>query len=285
MPSQSVKHQEARIRKVFSAAYARASLIADDLAAILQRFLKPGDVMPNFRQLQELVGDWLDEISNKLTESDQDLARGRKNLVQGRLELRSTGNSLRKELAEVRRFLDESFGKEASRGLLPERNPYRLDIGGLQMVGTQMVSLLRDEPRFASARSKSKAEGSRPTATGLASAVESRLAELKQIQDSLEPGRREVETRLELKNRELSDAIDAQRRARDLLYGIYRAAGYDYMADSLGVKTRRKAKADEPPGGEPMPAPTPTPPGKAAETEPEKAGDPIFLVEALVDSA
>ena len=145
---------------------------------------------------------------------------------------------LRSELRSARLLLDESFDKNLSTGIFTRRQISVVRPVALARLARETAASLRS-PEVAPTRSL--AGGAFPEPAGVAEALDRRAQELENTLALL--ARKRETFGVGVKNQTLQEAAGGRRRAQDLLYGIYRGAGYDHLAARLRPKRRATAAA------------------------------------------
>jgi len=244
MPSQTVLRFQTASESVIASAAATADEVALSLAQVFDPLLAAGEPRVDWALVQKLASRRLSEKSLRLAEVDErlELARtGDKELRQQRNELVKL---LRGELRSVRLLLDEKVGREVSAGLFRWRNPSQLKPSTLVVVARETAVALRASSLLDAAK---EASGAFAAPGEIAAALENRAGELGALLDDLGPKRKRQTFDVGEKSQEWQEAYSARLRSQDLLYGLYRAAGKDHLAQRLRPKTRAAAPASEAP--------------------------------------
>lgn len=252
MPRFSISKQVTRQLQATERVISSASELADPIAAAIAEKIgpsqQPGETPIDWRQLQETCARVLNESAERLRQLD-DAHAGLD--VAGQL-LRNRRDeavaALREELRQVRFYLDKNLPKEDVKDLLPQRrNISNLDPANLVRLSHHLAGQLRAQ--LVGARIAVPASPSQPSAEVLAAELEAATQAVEATIAALEPELRRRAMAYDQKGREKDDALDRWRRMKDLLAGIYRVAGFDYLVDQLRVATSRKRGPMEPEAG------------------------------------
>lgn len=249
--SKQVTRQLQAAERVISSASELAEPIAAAIAAKLGPAQQPGDPLIDWRQLQDVCARVLRDSADRLRRLDETHAGldATGQLLRNRRD--EAVVLLREELRRVRYYFDKTLPKEDVKDILPQRRIISsLDPANLVRLGKHLTGLLRAE--LVGARTLVAASPSQPSAELLAQGLEGAVAAVEATLEALEPELRKRSLAYDQKGREKEEALDAWRRTRDLLAGIYRVAGFDYLVEQLRVPSQRK-KATEP-GKEETPA-------------------------------
>lgn len=241
MPSRLVLKFRSQSEPVIAGALETAEEVTGSLAAIYDVFLEDGEQKIDWTLLQKLISRRLASKSLRLAELDAGLEVGRSGDKELRRERNRLAALLRGELRAARFLLDESLGREA--GLLRWRELSQVMPAGLVPVARETAASLRSSAMLAEA--SLSATGAFPNASGLAGALDRRALELDQQLQLLAPKLKRETFAVGEKSQEWEEANSARLRSQDLLFGLYRAAGKDHLAQRLRPKARIAATKTE----------------------------------------
>jgi hypothetical protein len=239
MPSRLVLKFRSQSEPVIAGALETAAEVTGSLAATYDVFLEEGEQKIDWTLLQKLISRRLASKSLRLAELDAGLEVGRSGDKELRRERNRLAALLRSELRAARFLLDESLGREVSAGLLRWREPSQVMPAGLVALARETATSLRSSAMLAEA--SLTATGAFPDPTGLAGALERRALELERQLQLLAPKLKRETFAVGEKSQEWQDANSARLRSQDLLFGLYRAAGKDHLAQRLRPKARMGA--------------------------------------------
>lgn len=238
MPFKTTVNKQREAVQLASSARQLAPEVAALVHQLLAEHLREGEVMPDVRLIQELVGRYLEASGAQLLEVDSRYTvdvRANQELLDRR---ESLVGILRERLRDIRFLADRHFGVERSKKLMPVRNLQKYSAHTLVQAGRQVVALLRD-PQYALDQVTST--GLLANARVLSDALELECNELAQLLDKQLAGqKREKQSGLKVKLAEIKAATEAARRSADFLAGIYRLVGLDFDAQRLRPTVRRK---------------------------------------------
>lgn len=244
MPSQSVVRFQTQSESVTAGAIETAAEVAVSLKAIYDEFLEAGESAVDWALVQKLVSRRLSSKGLRLAEVASRLEVGRTGDRELRRDRDRLAEQLRSELRSVRLLLDEALGKEISAGLFRWRQLSQVTPAALVPVARQTAVSLRSSSLLPAA--SLTASGAFPDPPELADALDRRALELEQMLGALAPKRKRETFEIGEKGQEWREAYSARLRSQDLLFGLYRAAGKDHLAQRLRPKTRVAAKRDSP---------------------------------------
>lgn len=263
-PGKQITRQLVEATKVASSALEQADTVAVAMEKAFGPFALDGEPAIPWAQLQKLVGRRLKANAESLRLADDRLSAAGSTGTQLRQQRRAASALLRQELRRVRFLFDETLPRLDAQELFPQRGRLSsLDPIRLARLGRQTADLLRRETTQARLQAQN---GNLPQVGALAETVEAATVQLEAVLENLEPEIRLEERTFDERRQGRRETVDGWRRSRDFLRGIYRAAGFDYLAERLLVKRAKKGEGSETP--EPLPLPTldPAPAGPAGET-------------------
>ncbi len=242
-PSKLITRQLVSTSKVASSALEQAATIATALEKALGPYALDGEPKIEWAQLQKLVGRRLNANSESLRQADDRLTAAGTSGTQLRQQRRAAALWSRQELRRVRFLLDETLPKVDAQQLFPLRGRLSsIEPPRLARLGRQVVVMLRME----STQARLQAEtGNLPQVAALAETVEAATAQLEAVLESLEPERRLEERSFDQRRQGRQETLESWRRSRDFLRGIYRVAGFDYLAEQLIERRPKKAMENE----------------------------------------
>lgn len=250
-PSKQITRQLVQTSKVASSALEQADTIATAMEKALGSYAQDGEPPIAWAQLQKLVGRRLMSSSDTLRQADDRLSAAGTSGTQLRQQRRAAVSLLRQELRRVRFLFDETLPKLDSQELFPQRGRLSsLDPARLARLGRQIVELLQKE----STQARLQAEtGNLPQVGALAGTVEAATLQLEGVLQDLEPELRNEERSFDQRQQGRQETLESWRRSREFLRGIYRVAGFDYLAEQLLVRRPKKAAENEAPEQAPPP--------------------------------
>ena len=247
MPSKLVTRFRSMTRPTIAGVGETASEVAASLAAIFGSYLQEGEAQIDWMLLQNLASRRLLDKGSSLAELDSRLEVGRTTEKEARTERKRLAAELRQDLAAARLLLDHTFGKDS--GHFRWREFSQLSPAELIPVARETAISLRTSPGLAA-----KAQASRTQyldATGLAEVLEQGAQSLEdQIERMVAPQRQRETYDVGEKAQERAEAHSVRLRTQDLLFGLYRAAGKDHLAQRLRPKQRVKRAETTEGGGE-----------------------------------
>jgi hypothetical protein len=228
------------------------------IASALQRELGPyaeaGEPPVEWEQLQKLIGRRLAANGQSLKLADNRLSSAGLTNLQLRQQRRARQELLRQELRRVRFLFDETLPKLEARELFPLRGKLAsLSPVRLGRLGHQMVEVLRRDATLVQVQADA---GNLPQAAALAESVEAATNQLEAVLEAIAPEKSNRNVSFDQRKKERQETLESWRRGRDLLRGLYRVAGFDYLADQLRESRRKKAEEE----GEGMPMAAEVPP-------------------------
>jgi hypothetical protein len=238
--SKEVTRQLKATRRVASSAVELAGPITEAIDQKVAPVIDPAEPGVDWSQIQRLFGRLLEHSAEKLRQVDDNHAQTEVDshyLRQRRDELVA---KLRQDLRRARFLLDQTMSKEDARRLFPQRGRIgNLDAGNLARLGSHLATLLRGN----ALRPKASLEDDVINAEALVQAIEAATQELEALLAELEPKLRREAFSFDKRRQERKEAVRSFRSTRELLRGFYRLAGFDYLADEL--RDRRRKKAEE----------------------------------------
>lgn len=251
-PSKQITRQLVQTSKVASSALEQADTIAAAMEKALGSYAQDGEPPIAWAQLQLLVGRRLMANSDSLRQADDRLSAAGTSGTQLRQQRRAAASLLRQELRRVRFLFDETLPKLEAQELFPQRGRLSsLDPVRLSRLGRQTANLLRKETTQVRLQAET---GNLPQVTALAETVEAATLQLEAVLVSLEPELRAEERSFDQRQQDRQETVESWRRSREFLRGIYRVAGFDYLAEQLLVRRPKKAAETEAPEQAPPPA-------------------------------
>ena len=241
MPSRVVTRQHDRSALIASAAKKNADAVSAALnARLASHFQKANLPEIDWKPILEVVGQFMLDSGKTLLERDGDLQLRRRLERQLRDRRDLAAEQIRKQLRGVRFLIDQAFGKEKARLLFPARAELsNLDPRNLLRVAKEIIELLQGSgivwPTV-------EQLGYAPPPAQLIAALEQSIPALDLALDDLRPEKRGAEFALGTRQMDLDLTVDAMQRGGDCLYGLFRFAGFDFAADRLRPRRRRKAK-------------------------------------------
>lgn len=241
--SRQVSHQLEATTKAADSARQLAVPIAAEVAVKIAPILGQGETPPSWEQVQTLFGRLLENSAQRLRAVDESHALTEVDGHVLRQERDEAADKLRQELRRARFLLDETLSKEEAFLLFPQRQKITtLDPASLVRLGRHIAGLLRGT----SLQAKVQLEGGEVlNAQALLAAVEAATRGLETALAELGPKLRELSFTLDKRRQERKDALRTFRSTRELLRGFYRLAGFDYLADQLRSRPRKKVEESE----------------------------------------
>ena len=242
-PSKGVNRQLLGTIKVASSALEQA----EPIAAVLEKELAPygteGEPKVEWGQLQKLLGRRLMASGDSHKTADDNLEAASFDGAQIRRQRKEAVEQLRRELRRVRFLLDETLPKEEAYELFPQRGRLgAIEPLRLARIGRRVAEVLRKSETQARVQNEA---GNLPQPAALAQTVDAAAEKLEQVLEAQAPRERQHEISFDRRKQERAEVIESWRRTRDLLRGIYRMAGFDYMAEQLRDRRRKKAEEGE----------------------------------------
>ena len=238
MSSKLIDQFQSESLQVSAGAAAMAQEVGTTLAEEFAPYLEEGEKPVDWELAQKLISRMLAKKGQQLDHVDQALELDRAANKKLRGERDRLAAELRSELRSARLLLDESFDKNLSTGIFTRRQISVVRPVALARLARETAASLRS-PEVAPTRSL--AGGAFPEPAGVAEALDRRAQELENTLALL--ARKRETFGVGVKNQTLQEAAGGRRRAQDLLYGIYRGAGYDHLAARLRPKRRATAAA------------------------------------------
>lgn len=244
-----------------------ASELAVPIAAALDAKVPDAGNEPkiDWGRLQNVLGLLLTTNAERLRELDEQHAQKEVGSQLLREQRDKAADRLRQELRTARLLFDQKLTREGSRNIFPQRGDIaRVSVANLVRLGRHIAAILRDQ---VPARAPAEPGDSLNAAT-VALALDAATQALEAILQELEPKLRQEALSLAKRRQEGAEALAAWRGTREVLSGLYQLAGFDYLADQLRERRRKKAMETETGAGEGG-APTEMPP-KAAVPKKEE---------------
>jgi hypothetical protein len=230
---------------VASSARSFAGKVQENLAGKLLGLLREGEILPDFKLLQELVGRFLEERGTQLLEADDRYSSDRVIARELRLDRVEQTRQLTLRLREARQLFDR-LGKERSEAVLPRRAFSKLSAAELIREANQAATILRD-PERAGARVASVGASSQ---TELLEGLEADARLLQEVLDRQEGLQaRKKQLGLEEKSKEIAETELAIRAGASLLTGLYTFADLPFHAQRIRRRVSSR-KAEKPEEGE-----------------------------------
>jgi len=256
MSSKLVTRQYDLTALAAGAALENAPVVGAKLNALLAAYNGAEGTPADWQESIDQIGQLLQDAAKTLLQTDEDNERSRTEQIQLR-ELRDLAAAkVRAELRSLRFLFDELFGKQKSRRLFPARG--KLSNATPKMLlrqAKELSELLRSDRIHWPAEPMGRHLV--PPAE-LAASLEASSLELEAPLEGLRPKLRGSDVRRDLKNAELERAASLMRRGTDLLYGVYRLAGFDEAAANLRpTRIRRRVRVSQMPGEAMAPQSTP----------------------------
>ncbi len=197
------------------------------------------------------LGQFLVDSGESLVEKDLELQQQRHVENQLRFDRDEASLQIRAQLRSLRFLLDEAFGKEKARRMLPTRTDLqRINAKVLLGVAQEAANLLRN-PAYTWPDLSGLPHLANPAQ--ILASLEVAIPKLRAAVSELRPEQRGAQHALGKKNRELESTIEAMQRGADFIYGLFRLAGFDDEADRLRPRRRRaKASTEETPPAAPQ---------------------------------
>lgn len=235
----TVRHQRLS-HFVASSALSLAEQVRDLVAAKLKNLLREGEVLPDFKLVQELIGRYLEMRGDSLLGADDRYSSDRTTARDLQLQRREWTRQLRDRLGDARHLINRQFGRERSEALLPQRRFSRLGAAELIRLASQTATILRDPDRNAERQSGFA------DPLEVAEGLETVAAHLQAVLDQKEGLQaRKKQVGLAEKSAELEEVNKAIRSAASLLVGLYTFADLPFHAQRVRQNTNRKGKKPE----------------------------------------
>lgn len=226
---------------VASSARGFADKVRENLAGKLLGLLREGEILPDLKLLQELVGRFLEERGAQLLEADDRYSSDRVIARELKLDRVEQTRQLTLRLREARQLFDR-LGKERAEAVLPRRGFSKLSAAELIREANQAASILRD-PERAGARIASVGASSQ---TELLEGLEADARLLQEVLDRQEGLQaRKKQLGLEEKSIEIAASDRAIRNAANLLASLYNFADLPFHAQRVRRRVSRKGKLPE----------------------------------------
>jgi len=242
MPSKVIDQFQSDSQRIATGATAVAEEVGASLTKLFAPYLEDGESGVDWALAQKLISRVVESRSEDLEDIDQQLEIERAANKSLRGERNSVARALRSELRAARFLMDEIFDEGLSTSTFTRRLISQVKPGALARLARETAAALRS-PEVAPKRAV--ATGAFPEPAALANALENRAGELEQLLVRLAPKRKLETLGVGAKNQQLQEANDSRLRSQDLLYGIYRGAGYDHLAARLRPKRARRGNGVE----------------------------------------
>jgi hypothetical protein len=238
MSSKLIDQFQADSQLVAAGAAAMSEEVGTVLAEHFAPYFQEGEQAVDWALAQKLIGRMLAKKSQGLGHVDQTLQVDRAAGKAIRAERDQVAAELRRELRSARLLLDESFDRNLSSSIFSRRKISEVRPLGLARLARETAASLRS-PEVSPTRTLSGRAF--PERSGLAEALDSRALQLEQMLELLAPKRKRETYGVGMKKEHLKEANAGRMRVQDLLFGIYRGAGYDHLAARLRPKRIRRA--------------------------------------------
>ncbi len=241
--SKQVTRQLKEATKAARSALESASTITAVVDKKLAALLGDGGPQVDWDAFQKTAGLLLDASSESLRQVDEEHAQLEVNGQFLRQLRDEAADQLRVELRRARFLLDETLSKEDAKTLFPQRrNLSTIDPANLVRLGRHISALLRGDV----AKVRTRTEGGELlNAEALAQAIDTATAGLAQVFDDLEPKQRQEALSFAKRLLERKEVLRTYRSTKQMLSGLYRLAGYDYLAEQLRDRRRRPGTEEE----------------------------------------
>lgn len=244
-PSKQITKQLVVTAEVANAARDQADAVAVVLQEELGAYAQEGEPAVEWAQLQKLLSRRLAAKGESLRMADNKLSSAGITNLQLRQQRRAAAAMLRKELRGVRFLLDETLPKEEASELFPLRGKLNaLDPVRLGRLGHQMAEVLRRE---ATQVQLQPVTGNLPQPGPLADSVEAAALQLEGVLEAIGPEKSARNLSFDERKQERLEALESWKRGRELLRGLYRVARFDYLAEQLRDRRRKKAAEETAP--------------------------------------
>ncbi len=241
MSSKLIDQFQSDSQLVSAGAAAMAEEVGTMLAEHFAPYLEEGEKAVDWVLAQHLIGRLLAKKSQDLDELDQRLEVERAANKSLRAEREHVATELRRELRSARLLLDESFGRDLPSAIFARRKISQVTPGPLVRLARETAAALRS-PEVSPMRSLTggglsragnPGRSSRPPGPGAGATARARGAEAQAVTFGVGE-----------KIQRWQEANTRRMRVQDLLFGIYRGAGYDHLAARLRPKRARRAAAE-----------------------------------------
>ena len=242
MPSRQIDRFRFESQTVTTGAEEVAQEVGASLEERFRPFLQAGETNVDWVLAQKLIGRLLASKDEGLDGIDRQLELERKTNRKLRADRQQISAKLRGQLRVARLLIDESFGKGVATGLFRQRNIANITPPRLVRLAREIVEALRS-PELQPNLLAAGADVGDPVV--LAAAIERRAEELAQHLAVLVPRRKRETLAVGAKQATWEEANSFRRRAQDMLFGLYRGAGFDHFASRLRIKRPRKAEGEQ----------------------------------------
>lgn len=243
MFSKVVARQLEEATKIGSAAIKNADQVAERLGQHFAPRLRADQEQPDWKLVFETLGRNLIEASDQLGQQEatyQTQLRLEKQLRDQRDE---TIEKVRNQLRGARYLLDQVFGKEKASALFPLRADLaRVIPRNLVPMARAMGLLLRGSGVTWPALD---GEGHVPKPLELAVSLDGAVAELEVVLGQLTPEKKGNVFLLGNRRAELDATAKVVSATASALAGLFRVAGFEFAAQRLRTKTRRRPRLGE----------------------------------------
>lgn len=238
MSSKLIDQFQADSQLVAAGAAAMSEEVGTMLAEHFAPYLREGEKAVDWVLAQQLISRMLAQKGQHLDQLDQRLEVERASNKSLRAERERVVAEMRSELRSARLLLDESFDRSLPSGIFTRRNISQVGPVALVRLARETAASLRS-PEVSPSRQL--AGGAFADPAGVADALDRRALELEQLLERLTPKRKRVTFGVGEKKQHWQDAHARRLQIQDLLFGIYRGAGYDHLAARLRPKRARRA--------------------------------------------
>jgi hypothetical protein len=242
MPSRLIDRFRSESHSVTSGATEVAPEVGASLAERLHFYLEEGENEVDWVLVQKLIIRMLTSKGERLDELDRQLELERAANAKLRSERAKIAARLRRELRSARMAVDSGFEPSLSPGPFRERRISSSAPGALVRFARETAAALRSPELLPS---EALAEPS-----DLAAKIELRANQLEEQLGLLAPKTKREAFAVGAKRDEWQEATSVRQRGQDLLFGLYRGAGFDHLAARLRPKRRRKAEEEKAPAQE-----------------------------------
>ena len=242
MPSRQIDRFRSASQSVTTGAEEVAQEVGTSLEERFRPFLAPGEAPVDWVLAQKLIARLLASKDEDLDGIDRLLELERSTNKKLRADRQRIAAKLRGQLRAARLLIDESFGPGVATGIFRERRVGEVTPPRLVRLARETVEALRS-PELQPSLALTGADVGDPAI--LAAAIERRAEELAQHLAVLVPRRKRETLAVGAKQASWEEANSFRRRAQDMLFGLYRGAGFDHFASRLRIKRPRKAETEQ----------------------------------------
>lgn len=237
MPSVQIDRFQSESRLITAGALEMAPAVGATLSEQFDVYLEEGEKAIDWVLLQKLISRMLASKGRRLDEVDQSLELERTNSKSLRAERDRLVVEMRRELRAARFLLDEKFDRDLATGIFRRRELSRVTPLALVRLARETAESLR-APGLQVSRQLDP--GAFPEPANLADVLDRRAQALDVQLELLAPKRKRETFGVGEKDQEWQEAMTARMRGQDMLFGLYRGAGYDHLAARLRAKRRKK---------------------------------------------